>query len=71
MREEGDYRDHGGDGPRPWRGAGDPRGGADCRRRRRGEVAQEGGVLLQLPAGRRGRDQREEHRGEEDGDGLG
>jgi hypothetical protein len=68
--EEGDERDQSGDGPRPRLAARQPRGTANGRRGGWGQASQKC-VLLQLPAGCRGRDQREEHRGEEDGDGLG
>jgi hypothetical protein len=70
VREECDERDESCDGPRPGRGGGEPRGGAHGRRGSRGEAAQEGVLVLELPAGRRGRDEREEHRGEEDEGGL-
>lgn len=70
VREEGDERDQSGDGPRPRRAASEPRGSALGGGRRRRKASQESVLLLQLPAGHRGRDQREEQRGEEDSDGL-
>jgi hypothetical protein len=64
LSEEGEERDNGCDGPGPRRG--EPRSGAQQRRGCRGKAA-EHGVLLQLPAGCRGRDEDEEHDGEEGG----